>query len=480
MPAFSLLSNIISAGAWQRFSLPSREPHPASLVALAVLSGLSAVLFEWTLAGEDRAFQLYGVNSVIAGSAISIALMGMAAPLGRRASGIAIGLGLSILTSLVLSGLALSRDVFLLDWSEANAIASTGLSFATLIVVVIWSIGAFATALGSLASEASIRPVGRAIAAVVGTFVALALLPTWPIFTGKDFTTSTANIWELISAATADNEPDPRWVQRQEIAAAIEMAQPAAMEEAIGNVAARREGEDNIFVLGVAGSNTETVFATELQASVEVVGHRLGTTNRSILLVNPAKTFPSTLPIASVSNISAALRAIGKRMDKDRDAALLVLTSHGDKTGFSLAFGSLVQRTLTPFALKAMLDSAEIKNRIIVVSACYSGVFVPELADENTVVITASSATTNSFGCSNERDWTYFGDAFFNQALRTAPTLSAAFEKAKELVGEWERRDGLTSSQPQIHVGDAIGRHFPIVGRPSNSPAASAAAVASD
>ena len=42
---------------------------------------------------------------------------------------------------------------------------------------------------------------------------------------------------------------------------------------------------------------------------------------------------------------------------------------------------------LTPGAPRAMLDRSGIKNRVIVVSACHSGSFVPLLADATTLVI---------------------------------------------------------------------------------------------
>ena len=65
-----------------------------------------------------------------------------------------------------------------------------------------------------------------------------------------------------------------------------------------------------------------------------------------------------------------------------------------------------------------MLDDAGIRNRVIVVSSCYSGTFVDALRDDDTLVMTASAKDRNSFGCSNEADFTYFGKAYFDEALR--------------------------------------------------------------
>ena len=71
-------------------------------------------------------------------------------------------------------------------------------------------------------------------------------------------------------------------------------------------------------------------------------------------------------------------------------------------------------------------------------------------------MLTAADEKSTSFGCSNEREWTYFGDAFFNQHLRPDVTLEQAFLDARVKIGEWEARDGLPPSNPQAHFGPAL------------------------
>jgi hypothetical protein len=108
-----------------------------------------------------------------------------------------------------------------------------------------------------------------------------------------------------------------------------------------------------------------------------------------------------------------------------------------------------------------LLDEAGIRNRILIVSSCYSGAFVAPLADEDTVVITAASSTRSSFGCANERKWTYFGEAFFEKGLAGNATLSEAFASAKATIAAWEGEQKLVPSDPQISIGDRIARSFP-------------------
>jgi tetratricopeptide (TPR) repeat protein len=97
-----------------------------------------------------------------------------------------------------------------------------------------------------------------------------------------------------------------------------------------------------------------------------------------------------------------------------------------------------------------------VRHRVVIISACYSGVFVRPLADPDTLIITAADADHSSFGCKNGNDWTYFGDAFFNTALRRASTLHDAFVLASSLIRKRERQRGLTPSNPQMAGGENI------------------------
>ena len=107
--------------------------------------------------------------------------------------------------------------------------------------------------------------------------------------------------------------------------------------------------------------------------------------------------------------------------------------------------------------LRTLLDSSGIKNRVVVISACHSGSFIPALATPTTLVITAARADRTSFGCSDKRRWTYFGDAYFNRALRRQTSLAQAFTRAKRRIGRWEAQEKLTPSLPQIAGGETLG-----------------------
>jgi len=89
----------------------------------------------------------------------------------------------------------------------------------------------------------------------------------------------------------------------------------------------------------------------------------------------------------------------------------------------------------------------------VIISACYSGVFIRPLADRDTLIITAADADHTSFGCKDANTWTYFGDAFFNVALRQAASLKDAFVVARALVRKRELRERFEPSNPQMAGG---------------------------
>ena len=157
---------------------------------------------------------------------------------------------------------------------------------------------------------------------------------------------------------------------------------------------------------------------------------------------------------ATAGALNATLQTTAK---KDNDVLFLILTSHGSHDGLAVVAGRLNQ-ILTPAALGGILDRTGINHKVIVISACYSGIFIPRLAGPDALVITAADAQHPSFGCQDKAKWTYFGDAFFNVALRQADNLHDAFACASTLVRRREQSEGFTPSNPQMAGGENVER----------------------
>ena len=144
-------------------------------------------------------------------------------------------------------------------------------------------------------------------------------------------------------------------------------------------------------------------------------------------------------------------------MDTDEDVLFLYITTHGSEGGeLAVELPPLDLFQIRPAGLARMLRNSGIKWKVLVISACYSGGFIEPLKDDNTLIITASDANHQSFGCGNGRNLTWFGKAYFDDALRRTRSFTEAFELARKEVAERERRRGYTPSNPQMFVGAAM------------------------
>jgi hypothetical protein len=232
--------------------------------------------------------------------------------------------------------------------------------------------------------------------------------------------------------------------------------QPEILSRELKALLPGRKGVIDVYFVGMAGYGNQDVFMREVDSVAKLFRERFGSEGRTMRLINNPKTVLDT-PIASKTSLRATLRRIGEVMDRDEDILVLFLTSHGSETHrFSLELWPLRFNELDPAALRELLDGSGIRNRVVIVSACYSGGFVEPLQGENTAVITASAANRNSFGCSNEAEWTYFGKAYFDEALRGTYSFTQAFEKAKPAIAQRELKDRFDPSNPQMSVGKAI------------------------
>lgn len=250
----------------------------------------------------------------------------------------------------------------------------------------------------------------------------------------------------------ADAETDPAPLDME----SLYYQQPSLMQTEIDGLEAGKAGTPELFAVLGAGYAYESVFLSEIDKVEALLGETHGAGGRIIALAN-SRTEPERLPMLNHHNLRDALVAVGERMNPDEDVALLFLTSHGSVDRFSLGFWEAGLDGLSATELSDMLDASGIGNVVVVVSACHSGSFIDELAAPNRLIIAAAAEDRSSFGCSDGRDWTDFGRAYFDIALRETPDFRRAFARAAEIVEGWEREQGQRASLPQIAEGAEIG-----------------------
>jgi Peptidase C13 family len=161
----------------------------------------------------------------------------------------------------------------------------------------------------------------------------------------------------------------------------------------------------------------------------------------------------SDTAMGSPGNMATALARIAELMGPE-DVLILYTTSHGAAFGLYYNDGDAGYGVFGPLKLAGLLGELGIKNRMLLISACYSGVFVGPLITPTTAIVTAASSNRTSFGCRADNDWTFFGDALINHALRKPQPFAAAADEAQQLIEGWETGWQLTPSQPQSYVGD--------------------------
>jgi len=188
------------------------------------------------------------------------------------------------------------------------------------------------------------------------------------------------------------------------------------------------------------------VFKSEATGAAEVVANRFDTGAIDVRY-NSKKGGGAT-----IEALARSLQVAANSLDAEKDVLFLILTSHGSPDGLAIKAGRLTE-TLTPSRLADMLGKTAVRHKVVVISACYSGVFVPRLASPDVLVITAADADHSSFGCEDKAKWTYFGDAFFNVALRHDASLKDAFFDARSLVRKRELREHFEPSNPLMEGG---------------------------
>jgi hypothetical protein len=307
------------------------------------------------------------------------------------------------------------------------------------------------------------------IAIIYWRAVAIALMPRQPRFWLRSLA-GAALLFAGVPLAIWANQPwfysTPEATARQARYAnpateEVLIKQPQLLYEALADLEDERPGVTDLYFVGFAPYAAEDVFRKDIEVAHELFDDRFDTDGRSVVLINNPGTMLDT-PFATVSNLRATLFEIGDIINPDEDVVMVYLASHGTRDHkLSIEFPPLQLDALSPGTLKQLLDDAGIKWRIIVVSACYSGGFIEPLKDDNTLIMTASAANRTSFGCGAESAATYFGDALFQHALRFEDSFVKAFEQAKKQITEREQSEKREASNPQIFVGEQMGKKLP-------------------
>ena len=168
---------------------------------------------------------------------------------------------------------------------------------------------------------------------------------------------------------------------------------------------------------------------------------------------------PKKMLARSGSN-RASVNSIERTLSQDSDQAdscFIFMTSHGSQ-GLGFYLNVTNTQYLTPTKMSDMLErNCKDKPTILLVSACYSGLFsdTQALRKDNIAILTAAASNRTSFGCGVENEYTYWDTCLVDnyEKSKTINDLSAnilSCIKQKELYGSSQ------FSNPQTFIGSKM------------------------
>ena len=140
-----------------------------------------------------------------------------------------------------------------------------------------------------------------------------------------------------------------------------------------------------------------------------------------------------------------------------QDGCLIYFSSHGNQDGIQVG-----ETLFSPAGLSKMVDLAcGSRPTVVILSACFSGVFIPALLDANRAVFTAARNDRSSFGCGVTDKYPYYDDCILS-SFPTSADFVALANSAKACVAVREIATGAKPpSEPQIAVGPGLRPTLP-------------------
>jgi hypothetical protein len=165
--------------------------------------------------------------------------------------------------------------------------------------------------------------------------------------------------------------------------------------------------------------------------------------------------YPAVRPNQSTpQRIAGALWDLSNRTT---GGCFVYFTSHGSQDGIVVG-----DDVMSPEHMADAVDNAcSGRPSVVVVSACYSGVFVPALSAPDRIVLTAAAADRSSFGCGQTDRYTYFDTC----AVTWLPKVGDFVTFARDTIAcvrEREKRERVElPSHPQLAVGPKAPAELP-------------------
>ncbi len=197
------------------------------------------------------------------------------------------------------------------------------------------------------------------------------------------------------------------------------------------------------------GGPSEAFDNARRDVSRELVGVGFSAANMRQFSVRPERYQDEHLMISDPDLIGEKLGGLAAQA---QGGCLVYFSSHGSPSGVVVGLN-----LLSPAGLSLMVDQAcGSRPTVVIISACFSGVFVQPLGRPNRMVLTAARPDRSSFGCGSSDRYPYF-DACVIQTLPSASDFADLGRKVQACVADREKATGMTPpSEPQMFVGSEL------------------------
>jgi hypothetical protein len=204
-----------------------------------------------------------------------------------------------------------------------------------------------------------------------------------------------------------------------------------------------------------SGGSTEAFDNARRDVAKTLVGMGFDASAVQQFSVRPKRYPREALGHAEAQTIYDALRL---KAETARSGCLFYISTHGSPEGVVLG-----EQLLRPQLLAAMLnDACPARPTVVVISACFSGVFLPSLQKPDRLILTAARPDRASFGCGESDQYPYFDECFLS-AASGAKDFSALGAGIQACVARKEKETGAEpASEPQIWIGPALRPMLPL------------------
>lgn len=424
-----------------RLSVLRRPEHPARPLDVAVFAGAAALFLFGGLLADDLSISLPRWSNDWAITERSFPIL-LALALASACAAIAERHAVSL--RLAATGLlAMAPAIWLWPWLNG---AFDGFDHASWLPAGYLALVGLQTARWGARGSPRLRRASAALLAAACTASAVTWMPYSPWWWADEGEDEASYIEEPLSWS-----PEALWNTQAE-----------RVDAAVAALAPQRPGVIDLYALAMAGDGNEKVFRNEVELLQRTLAERFDAPEHLIALVNHVNA-REDYPLASMTNLRQSLDGLSRVMDPEEDILLLFVTSHGSaEHRIHLGLDPLPLDPLDGDSLRASLDAAGIRWRVLVISACYSGGLLPVLQSPESLVITAARADRTSFGCGVQSEITWFGEAFLAEALQQTRDFPEAFRLAKTAIARREREEGIQASFPQIWRGEEISRRLEV------------------